>query len=161
VSIHPNIDAWLERANLTHGGEPNRTWVEENRRRSQRAIQLAREEMEAELQQIIREAMASRVSTTRPCRGGAPNAGTGCHLAASWGYPLTSFVVCPHPPVIWRWLDPIGATLTQLDRARAVCEGCPVRQECLDVALADDSLVGLWGGFTAKERAELRPARVA
>jgi len=53
VSIHPNIDAWLERANLTHGGEPNRTWVEENRRQSQRAIQLAREEMEAELQQII------------------------------------------------------------------------------------------------------------
>jgi hypothetical protein len=28
---------------------------------------------------------------------------------------------------------------------RALCEGCQVRQECLEVALADDLLVGLWG----------------
>jgi hypothetical protein len=27
-----------------------------------------------------------------------------------------------------------------------LCDGCAVRQECLDAALADDSLVGLWGG---------------
>jgi hypothetical protein len=30
------------------------------------------------------------------------------------------------------------------DAVRAQCEGCPVRQECLEAALADDSLVGLW-----------------
>jgi len=31
---------------------------------------------------------------------------------------------------------------------RDLCEGCAVRQECLEAALVDDSLVGLWGGTT-------------
>jgi WhiB family transcriptional regulator, redox-sensing transcriptional regulator len=44
---------------------------------------------------------------------------------------------------------------------RALCEGCPVRQECLETALADDSLVGLWGGTTDAERREIRRGRVA
>ena len=34
---------------------------------------------------------------------------------------------------------------------RALCEACPVRQEYLEAALADDSLVGLWGGTTEVE----------
>jgi WhiB family redox-sensing transcriptional regulator len=40
--------------------------------------------------------------------------------------------------------------------ARATCEGCAVRQECLKAALADDSLIGLWGGTTESERREMR-----
>ena len=44
---------------------------------------------------------------------------------------------------------------------RATCEGCPVRTECLAMALADDSLVGLWGGTTEAERREIRRERVA
>jgi len=31
-----------------------------------------------------------------------------------------------------------------------------VRQECLDVALAEESLLGLWGGTTEVERREIR-----
>jgi WhiB family transcriptional regulator, redox-sensing transcriptional regulator len=47
------------------------------------------------------------------------------------------------------------------ESAKTVCGDCPVRQECLDVALADESLVGLWGGTTEAERREIRRARVA
>jgi WhiB family transcriptional regulator, redox-sensing transcriptional regulator len=42
--------------------------------------------------------------------------------------------------------------------AKAVCQGCPVRVECLSAALAqpghDD--FGVWGGTTAKERRGMR-----
>lgn len=44
---------------------------------------------------------------------------------------------------------------------RRECAGCPVRQECLDFALADESIVGLWGGTTDAERRELRRRAVA
>jgi len=44
---------------------------------------------------------------------------------------------------------------------RALCADCPVRQECLEMALVDDGLAGLWGGTTELERRELRRARVA
>jgi Transcription factor WhiB len=45
---------------------------------------------------------------------------------------------------------------------RAICGRCPVRQQCLESALADPSLLGLRGGTDEKERRELRRrARVA
>jgi len=42
------------------------------------------------------------------------------------------------------------------DRARELCAGCAVRQECLEKALADSETVGLWGGTTPMERRVLR-----
>jgi WhiB family redox-sensing transcriptional regulator len=44
---------------------------------------------------------------------------------------------------------------------RDLCQGCTVRQECLDVALADPDLTGLWGGTTPKERKAMRRRPVA
>jgi WhiB family redox-sensing transcriptional regulator len=41
-------------------------------------------------------------------------------------------------------------------KAKELCASCSVRQECLETALADEELVGLWGGLTAKERVRLR-----
>ncbi len=41
------------------------------------------------------------------------------------------------------------------DELRALCEGCRVRQECLEFALADTDITGLWGGTTDAERREL------
>ena len=43
-------------------------------------------------------------------------------------------------------------------RARQMCAGCPVRQECLDAALSfgDRGVTGLWGGTTPTERRQLR-----
>lgn len=40
--------------------------------------------------------------------------------------------------------------------AKAVCGGCPVLRECRDYALADETLVGIWGGTTERERRALR-----
>ena len=45
--------------------------------------------------------------------------------------------------------------------ARAICEGCPVREECLQTALADRSLHGVWGGTTQEQRERIRRRRVA
>lgn len=38
----------------------------------------------------------------------------------------------------------------------AVCVGCPVKTECLNYALQDSSLKGVWGGTSARERNRLR-----
>jgi WhiB family redox-sensing transcriptional regulator len=41
-------------------------------------------------------------------------------------------------------------------KARAICSICPVRQECLSYALADDELGGVWAGTTEQERRGMR-----
>jgi WhiB family transcriptional regulator, redox-sensing transcriptional regulator len=43
-------------------------------------------------------------------------------------------------------------------KAAATCQRCPVRQPCLDTAMADSDLEGVWGGFTEKKRRQLRRA---
>jgi hypothetical protein len=43
--------------------------------------------------------------------------------------------------------------------AKAVCRECPVIDDCLTYALADDSLVGVWGGTTERERSNYRETR--
>ncbi len=37
--------------------------------------------------------------------------------------------------------------------AKRICARCPVRLECLTLALSDSRLSGIWGGLTARERA--------
>ena len=39
---------------------------------------------------------------------------------------------------------------------KAVCAQCPVREPCLDLALADPNIMGCWGGTTDAERRALR-----
>lgn len=46
-------------------------------------------------------------------------------------------------------------------RAQAICDGCRVREECLQTALADRLLMGVWGGTTEAQRARIRRRRVA
>ena len=43
-------------------------------------------------------------------------------------------------------------------KARALCAICPVRQPCLDYALADAELAGIWAGTTVRERVKMRRA---
>jgi WhiB family redox-sensing transcriptional regulator len=53
-----------------------------------------------------------------------------------------------------------GAThRTQVQMAKAVCTACPVRRDCLAVAVADAELHGIWGGSTPFERAAMRGRR--
>jgi len=40
--------------------------------------------------------------------------------------------------------------------AKRICEGCEVRSECLDYALANDERFGIWGGLSERERRKLR-----
>jgi WhiB family redox-sensing transcriptional regulator len=40
--------------------------------------------------------------------------------------------------------------------AKAVCRRCPVRAECLALAVSDPSLDGIWGGTSNRERQALR-----
>jgi hypothetical protein len=44
------------------------------------------------------------------------------------------------------------------EAARAVCARCPVVDACLEYALADDELVGVWGGTSEVERRAMRRA---
>jgi WhiB family transcriptional regulator, redox-sensing transcriptional regulator len=43
-------------------------------------------------------------------------------------------------------------------RAKSVCTLCPVRSECLEMALANDEQYGVWGGLTTSERRSLAAA---
>lgn len=51
-----------------------------------------------------------------------------------------------------------GATTQRLEEARAICSVCKVQKECLDYALSisDRNLLGVWAGYTARERRILR-----
>jgi WhiB family transcriptional regulator, redox-sensing transcriptional regulator len=51
---------------------------------------------------------------------------------------------------------------TRFVAAKRVCARCPVRKECLEWAMAQDSsLVGIWGGTGQRERARLRAGKAA
>jgi len=38
------------------------------------------------------------------------------------------------------------------DEAKGICAACPVRQACLEYALANRERDGVWGGATERER---------
>lgn len=38
------------------------------------------------------------------------------------------------------------------DRAKRVCGGCPIRQQCLDYALQAEEKHGVWGGLDPEQR---------
>ncbi|MGA0895463.1 MAG: WhiB family transcriptional regulator [Ilumatobacteraceae bacterium] len=45
-----------------------------------------------------------------------------------------------------------GDNGTNIANAKAVCQGCEVRSECLEFAIAHREKIGIWGGTTPKER---------
>jgi WhiB family redox-sensing transcriptional regulator len=42
------------------------------------------------------------------------------------------------------------------DTAKAVCATCPIKAECLDFALRNCEMFGVWGGTSERERRQLR-----
>lgn len=38
------------------------------------------------------------------------------------------------------------------EEAVTVCQRCPVQMRCLDLSLADEEWIGIWGGFTDRPR---------
>lgn len=55
---------------------------------------------------------------------------------------------------------PVGscgpAAAREIEQARKICAGCPVRTACLDWALAHGAAFGIWGGLTEHERRAVR-----
>jgi WhiB family transcriptional regulator, redox-sensing transcriptional regulator len=59
---------------------------------------------------------------------------------------------------------PVGTTgpaLRQIDEAKRVCLACPVRTPCLEWALGQGILSGIWAGTTEEERHAIRHAASA
>ncbi|MFN2503986.1 MAG: WhiB family transcriptional regulator [Acidimicrobiales bacterium] len=74
----------------------------------------------------------------------------------------------PRTDIAWRddaacrGLDPdvfFPASDDEAGVAKAVCETCPVREECLEYALETRQEDGIWGGLTETERRRLRRRR--
>lgn len=51
------------------------------------------------------------------------------------------------------------AVSKQVSRALRICEGCLVKQQCLDFAVRSGEKDGIWGGTTPEERIRARRAR--
>lgn len=47
----------------------------------------------------------------------------------------------------------------QIEEARTVCSQCPVRLLCLENAVADPELIGIWAGTTPMERRRIRTGK--
>jgi WhiB family transcriptional regulator, redox-sensing transcriptional regulator len=75
-----------------------------------------------------------------------PPAGAWSERAACVGLPTELFV-------------PDGFKESPTREARAICDACPVKNDCLETALRDSSLVGLWGGTTPRVRDAIRRRR--
>ncbi|WP_246007305.1 WhiB family transcriptional regulator [Actinomadura pelletieri] len=66
-----------------------------------------------------------------------------------------------HALAACRGVDPDAFFVRPSDRAgvaaaKRICAGCPVREECLRYAVADEALEGIWGGMTDRERTATR-----
>ncbi|MFD9964851.1 WhiB family transcriptional regulator [Amycolatopsis sp. NPDC058986] len=55
---------------------------------------------------------------------------------------------------------PFESQAAEIRAAKAVCARCPVKDFCLDEALANGLDYGIWGGTTPRERRDLRARRL-
>lgn len=44
-------------------------------------------------------------------------------------------------------------------KAKAICNACEVREECLDFAITNGEKFGIWGGMSERERRRVRRQR--
>lgn len=51
---------------------------------------------------------------------------------------------------------PVGEDEEVVAPAKAICAACPVKEDCLQYALATNQTEGVWGGMSAPERRRLR-----
>jgi WhiB family transcriptional regulator, redox-sensing transcriptional regulator len=61
-----------------------------------------------------------------------------------------------YPPAVFFPSDGVG-----VDRARKICNGCPVLDECLEFALDQRIEHGVWGGASERERRRILKRRRA
>ncbi len=49
-----------------------------------------------------------------------------------------------------------GPAIRQIQRAKAICQECPVANECLDYALRTNQEYGIWGCTSEDERKHIK-----
>lgn len=49
-----------------------------------------------------------------------------------------------------------GNAAAQADQALRICAGCLVRRQCLEYAMQNGEMEGIWGGTTPRERKRAR-----
>jgi hypothetical protein len=49
-----------------------------------------------------------------------------------------------------------GCSVHEVNAAKAVCRACPVVGPCLEYAIANCEMVGIWGGTSERERRAIR-----
>jgi WhiB family transcriptional regulator, redox-sensing transcriptional regulator len=59
-----------------------------------------------------------------------------------------------YPPAVFFPSDGVG-----VDRARKICNGCPVIDTCLEYALEERIEHGVWGGCSERERRRIQKRR--
>lgn len=59
------------------------------------------------------------------------------------------------------WFPDDYGSGTEYRMAKAICQQCPVINECLQMALDGNERSGLWGGLSPMERRKLRKERAA
>jgi WhiB family transcriptional regulator, redox-sensing transcriptional regulator len=52
-----------------------------------------------------------------------------------------------------------AAAESETTRALRICDGCPVKRQCLDFAMRTGEASGIWGGTTPEERVRVLRAR--
>lgn len=55
-------------------------------------------------------------------------------------------------PELFFPVSSVGPAREDIARAKAVCDSCRVRRQCLQFALATHQMYGVWGGTTEEER---------
>jgi WhiB family transcriptional regulator, redox-sensing transcriptional regulator len=58
-------------------------------------------------------------------------------------------------PELFFPVSAVGSARADIDRAKAVCATCRIRQQCLDYALDTRQAHGVWGGRTEEERLQI------
>ena len=69
----------------------------------------------------------------------------------------SDFAACRElEPELFFPVSEVGPGARQVAQAKAVCETCPVKQNCLEFALTEGLNSGIFGGTAESERRELR-----
>jgi WhiB family transcriptional regulator, redox-sensing transcriptional regulator len=57
------------------------------------------------------------------------------------------------------WFPNDKDAVNKAKQAKVICADCPVKMQCLELALTERISYGIWGGLTSDERDRLRQSR--
>jgi WhiB family redox-sensing transcriptional regulator len=72
---------------------------------------------------------------------------------------LTGAACRHHDPELFFPVSVGRAAVSQVAKAKRICDCCPVARQCLEYALQTGQPFGVWGGTTENERRVIRRSR--